>query len=176
MIKPIQYNSYKGAGTGKWGALQINFGAPHYYCSNNKCRAKNYNNETPVCNCEDTKMIQREGALFLEITSAKAPNIYDWDNKIIMALSINDLGKILLSLRTGQEIKLLHDPGVKTEQAGKVRKTLMISSPKGIEAGCIVTATEVNETNGDNPKKHTIPLSYDEVITLAILFQAAIPK
>jgi hypothetical protein len=118
-------------------------------------------------------MITREGCIFVEITSASAPDVYDWNNKIIMALSVTDLSKLLLTLRTGNECKLFHDPGAGSEKMGAIKKTFNVSSPKGIENGCMVRATM---SDGTDTKTHTVPLSADEVMALAVLVQAAIPR
>ncbi len=171
-MKSLGYNIYKGMGN-KFGAAQFNFSPAHYYCSG-KCKTKNYENETQLCDCKDTKMIARDGCVFLEITSTKAANVYDWDNKIVMALSVNDLGKIITGLRQATEVKLLHDPGAKSESAGKVKKTLSFGLPS--EKGCVVTATEYNEMNADAPKKHTVPMTLDEVTILVTLFERAISR
>ncbi len=171
MIKPQQYNIYKGVG-GKFGAAQFNLQYPHYYCSNTKCRTKNFDGPEQLCQCKDVKMIAREGAVFCEIASAKAANVYDWDNKIIMALSVADMGKIVTGLRMGTEVKLMHDPGAKSDHAGQVRKNLNFGLPS--EKGCIISAMETG--GSDEPKKHTVPLTLDEVTVLVKLFESAVVR
>lgn len=173
--RPLQYSIYKGK-AGKWGSVQFNLSPPHHHCSNPRCKVKNFDSPEQKCDCSDVKMIQREGTIFLEITSAKAPDVYDWDNKITMALSINDMGKILVALRTGSALELLHDPGAGSESKGKIRKYLNISSPKGIENGCILNASETNSMTEQAPKKHMVPMTLDEVTVLATLLQAAIGR
>lgn len=174
-IKPQQFAIYKGMSS-KWGGLQFNFNPPHYYCSNNKCRTKNYDGVKQLCSCSETAMLAREGNVFVDIASATGPNVYDWENKIVMALSITDLTKLLNGLRSGTEVRLLHDPGIKTEFAGKRQKIFQFSSPKGIEAGGIITISEKNDMDNKEPHHHTVPLSFDEVVTLGILIQSVIPK
>lgn len=172
-MRPLQYAIYKGK-TGKFGAAQFNLSDAHFYCEN--CKTKNWTSDqhpSPNGDCNN-KLSTRDGCVFLEITSAKQPDVYDWENKIIMALSVTDLSKLLIALRTGAECKLFHDPGAGSEKMGAVKKTLNVSAPKGIENGCMVYAT-MSGGSGE-PKKHTVPLTQDECIALGVLIQAAIPR
>jgi hypothetical protein len=169
-MNPLQYAVYKGTG-GKWGAVQFNLQAPHYF----KDKQKDFTGELAFG--DDGKFKEgwkiREGAVFLEITSTKEKNVYDWENKVTVALSTNDLGKVLFGLKTGNEVKLLHDPGAKSEKAGEVTKTVNISSPNGTAEGCMV---RVSQKTGEVVKTHTVPLTGDEVLVLATLVQAAISR
>lgn len=186
-IAPLRWSAYKGTG-GKFGALQLNLQKPHYYCPVNPkgCR-KDFDSAMPK-KCSGTKdnphepalMESREGCLFLEITSATGPNKYDWDDKIVMNLSIHDMAQVLFVLESdspdgqpGKEVKLMHDPGAKSETQGKVQKYLTISSPKGIRTGCLVQASMKTAGNEDL-KKHMVPLSGYEVKELAVFIRAAL--
>jgi hypothetical protein len=171
-MRSLQYQIYKGKGA-KFGAAQFNLAPSHMYCE--LCKAKNYNGETHpnTGNACSGKMISREGCVFLEITSPSAPDVYDWANKIIIALSVTDLGKLLVGLRAGTEVKLLHDPGAGSDKMGQIRKTLNFVSPNGLEQGGILTA---GETSGDNKKQHKVPFTGDEVLVLAVLVQTAISR
>lgn len=171
-MKSLQYAVYKGKG-GKFGAAQFNLSPSHFYCDT--CKAKNYQGELHPAtgtNCSG-KMLSREGCIFLEMTSPSAPDVYDWANKVIFAMSVTDLGKLLVGLRSGNEVKLLHDPGAGSEKMGQVKKTLSFTSPKGLEAGGLLS---LYETAIDNKKSHTVPLTGDEVMTLAVLIQAGISR
>lgn len=178
-MDPLQYAIYKGTG-GKFGAIQFNLQAPHFYNG----KRKDYDgrvgeDDGAAFRLEDGKRIlkdgwkQREGAIFLQITSAKDKNVYDWDNKIIMALSINDIGKVIMALLTGEKCELMHDPGAKTESQGTVKKYLTISSPKGPAVGVVISATQMA---GSDKKTHTVPVTGDEVIVLKTLLQQAISR
>jgi len=168
---------------GKWGALQLNYQKPHYYVKSNP-KLKNYEGKFiphdwlehyPSLSKDD--LTSREGALFLEITSTKDKNIYDWDNKIVMALSLHDMGKILMILEGGQagsEVKIMHDPGAKSATAGKIQKHLNISSPKGVKTGAMVSVMQ-KSADGDTVS-HTVPLSGDEVRVLATCIRKVIPS
>lgn len=169
-MNPLQYAVYKGV-KGKFGAVQFNFQPPHFY----REKVKDFSGANALD--DNGKMKEgwktRDGAVFLEITSTKEANVYDWENKITIALSVNDLGKILVALRTGEEMKLMHDPGAKSESAGSVQKHLKFSSPNGTASGCIINASMVA---GDVTKSHMVPLSGDELVVLGTLIQAAIPR
>jgi len=173
-IAPLQLAFYKGTG-GKHGALQFNLQRPHYYCTS--CKKKDWDSflspkTCKACNTDDS-MKSREGALFMEITSTTGPNVYDWEKKITMALSLSDLGKVLLTLEgLTEETKIMHDPGAKSSAAGQVQKSLSVTSPKGIKVGCMVSAAI---TQGGNTTRHTVPLSADEVRTLSVCIRHLIP-
>lgn len=168
-MTPLQHAIYKGTG-GKFGAIQFNLQSPHYY----KGKQKDFTGKTAFV---DGKLAegwrQREGCVFLEITSAKDKNVYDWTNKVILALSVNDLGKCLMALVYGEECKIMHDPGAKSESAGDIKKYLSITSPKGVKVGCLIKVAK--QENGETVS-HTVPLSGEEVIVLRTLFQSAISK
>ena len=179
MTAPLQLAYYKGM-KGTNGALQFNLQRPHYYCTEPGCREKVYDSmfppeKCPREGCPGGKMKSREGALFLEITSTKGPNIYDWDNKIIFALSAEDMSKFLLVLEgSTDEVKLLHDPGAKSASQGKVIKTLQLSSPQGIKTGVICRVSQKN-AGEEKTITHQVPLDASETKRLAVCLRAAIP-
>jgi len=182
MISPLQLAFYRGAG-GKYGAVQFNFRRPHYYCVNKDCKQKVYDStfppdKCPASGCTAGKMESREGALFIEITSAKGKNDYDWDRKIVMALSISDLSQLLMVLEGHQnEVELMHDPHAKTANSGTITKRLKLLSPKGIYTpggGLLVTCSQ-SIKDGDTIS-HTVPLSPSEVKRLAVCIRTAIPQ
>lgn len=187
-MQPQQLNYYKGAG-GKAGALQLNFQPPHYYVKKldpsdpKKYRKlKNYigkfvppawKQDYPELTSDDLE--SREGAIFMEITSATGRNIYDWENKIRMALSITDMGKILAVLEgMAPGCKIYHDPGAKSSSAGKIGKSLEVTSPQGIKTGVIFTCSQTNKDDSTT-RKHMVPLSGDEVAVLRACIRQAIP-
>lgn len=172
-MQPLQYAIYKGTG-GKHGAIQFNFQPPHYYMG----KQKDFTGEEALELGEGRPHLKdgwrsRDGAVFMEITSTKGKNEYDWNNKIILALSPNDLGQILFTLVTGNECKLVHDPGAKTESQSKVKKFLNISSPKGTANGVMIS---VSMQAAGEKKSHTVPVSGHEVLILRTLIQEAISK
>jgi len=177
MQQSLQYAIYKGTG-GKHGAIQFNLQPPHYYRGRDKSFDGKFHGENIFEVVDGKSRLKdgwkiREGAVFVEIASAKDKNVYDWENKIIMALSINDIGKVLVTLLTGNECSVMHDPGAKSEAQGTVKKYLTVSSPKGTMAGVIFSATQIT---GGQKKTHTVPLSGDEVVVLGQLLRSAISR
>jgi hypothetical protein len=171
-MRPLQYAVYKGMG-GKFGALQLNFQEPHYYEVNGKKRDFTGDQALDTTGKLQDGWRVREGAIFLEITSAKDKNVYDWENKIVMALSTTDMGKLALACATGDECKIMHDPNAKTESQGSVTKSLSMASPQGTKVGALVS---VAMTQGGQTVKHTVPLSGDEVLVLGQLLRTAISR
>lgn len=177
-MKPTQWAVYKGL-TGKNGAVQFNLQLPHYY-TDDKRVPKDFTGSQALDSLGKIKdgWKQREGAVFIEMSSAIGPNQYDWEHKITMALSITDMGKVLEFLRTGKSLALMHDPGAKSDSQGEIRKHLNFDSPNGImgkegaRGGCIIRCSM---SAGGNTTTHTVPLSTDECIVLQQLLQAAIP-
>ena len=172
-MTPLTYAIYKGTG-GKFGALQFRLSAPHFYCG----KEKDYTGSKAFEVVDGKSQLKqgwqsRDGAIFLEATSAKDKNVYDWENKIVMALSVNDMGKVLLTLVTGNECSIMHDPDAKSEKAGTIRKFLNIISPNGTTQGCMVS---VSMSAAGQTKKHTVPMTGDEVMVLRQLLQTAISK
>ena len=168
-MRPIQYSIYKGM-TGKWGALQFDLVTPHYYLG----KARDFTGQQALENGTLRNGWKvREGTIFMNITSTKDKNVYDWDSKICIALSTTDVGKILQTFHTGQECKIMHDPNAKSNAQGRVKKNLYVSSPKGTAHGCMFRAscTEEGKTT-----THQVPVSGDEWIVMEALFTAALPQ
>ena len=134
-----QFAIYKGK-SGKWGAAQFDFKPAQF---------------------GETFKDDEDGVVFLSITSASAPDIYDWskETKIVFALSHNDLAQVVLALRTTGECSLMHDPGAGSASARQVTKQFNLSSPKGLKAGCMLS---VAQKRGDAQVRHTVPLSPHE--------------
>lgn len=175
-MRPLQYPIYKGVG-GKFGALQFNLQHPHYYGERGSTfeGQKDFTGNRATDNTGKIQpgWKQREGAVFIEACSAKGKNEYDWENKITFACSVDDMGKLMLSLSTGAALDIMHDPGAKSSKAGQVRKHVKLFS-KGITTeGAMMTVTETK--NGET-KEHRIPLSPAECLNLRELFRAAVVR
>lgn len=99
--RSLQYNIYKGI-SGKQGAVQFSL-LPAY-----KSKKKD------------------EGAVFIEAAPTIGPNEYNWRSKIIFALGINDIGKVLVTLQGGAGCEIYHDPDTGTEKKNTRAKRLII--------------------------------------------------
>jgi hypothetical protein len=174
-MRPIQHAIYKGM-SGKFGAIQFNLQPPHYY--NGKQKSFNNLDSDGHSIFEDAGGLkegwkEREGVIFMDIASTKDKNVYDWDNKITMALSLIDIGKVLFTLATGKESSIMHDPGAKSESQGAVKKYLSVSSPNGTSEGVFFRCSQ--QAAGQT-KKHEVPISGDEVMVLRQLLQSAVSR
>jgi hypothetical protein len=171
-MNPMQFAIYKGMG-GKNGAVQFGLGSPHYYEEANK-KNKDYTGEKALENGRPKDGWKaREGAIFVSITSTKPgqKNVYDWDNKIVFSLSVTDMSKVLQTLISGEECKIMHDPGAQTSAAKQVQKYFNITSPNGIKQGVMISVTQ---TSGNDKRTHTVPVSGDEALALRVLVTKAI--
>jgi hypothetical protein len=154
--EPQQFALYKGV-KGKFGALRINL--KKAYTDQNK----------------------DSGCVFLDMAPAVAPNVYDWDNgKVIMALSVTDIGKIITYLRapghhmfdkTDNKLKIFHDRGAGTASRGKDKTTLEISK---YPDKMVFFVSIYQERNGEK-RQATVTVSPDEALVLGTLLQEAIP-
>lgn len=183
-LQPLQLAYYKGL-KGTNGALQINFRKPHYYVKSDT-RLRNFEGKfipkewlevNPSLTIDDLSLA--EGTLFLEITSATGKNVYDWDNKIVMALAVVDMGK-LLTVLDGElsEVRIMHDPGAKTAAQGKVQKWLDVSEgeykgPTGQPLHGITISVTKKDSEGQT--RHMVPLTCDDAKVLACCLRVAIP-
>jgi len=170
----LQWNVYKGKG-GKWGAVQFNLGDPYFYNTEEKLR--DYTGEMALEKPGSRKTKpgwkEKEGCIFMSISSATAPDKYDWENQITMALNIGDMSKILLALLTGDKCSIMHDPHAQSKQANTIQKVLLMESPNGLKEGIFLTV--IQKAAGDE-KKHRVPLTGDEVVTLKVLLDRAITR
>lgn len=147
--KPIVHAIYKGV-SGKFGCFQFKL-------------ATAYDNPN--------RPDRMEGGVFIEAAPTVAPNRYDWDNKIIFALSPSDIGKILHDGLRGGNVSIFHDPGAKSNKANVTKKSLKIT--KGPKGGFFWALRQ--ETAGVE-RSVSIPVSNDEATIIAELLKAAIPK
>jgi len=114
---------------------------------------------------------KEEGAVFIEAAPTIGQNKYDWDNKIIFALGVNDIGTILTGFRTGG-FSIYHDPDAQTEQRNTRGKRLELEA--GQQPGTFFL--RLSEKSGDNVKKVNISLQPSEARILVTLLEAAIPR
>lgn len=172
-MRPLQYAIYKGMG-GKFGAVQFNFQSPHYF----QGRQKDFSGALAMETSPEgmTSMRQgwsiREGAIFVEISSAVGKNQYDWEHKIVMALSVDDMGKMLYSINSMNNLELTHDPGAKTDQQGNVKKFLNLDFVDKDKGGMLKMA----KIAGGERVSHTVPLNKPELIILRGLLSSAISR
>jgi len=111
----------------------------------------------------------------MEAAAATGDNKYDWENKIIFALSVKDIGELLAGLGEGK-LELLHDPDAQTERRGTRVKKFSISQAK---VGLFFNLNEKVPAAGEQPageKRVSISVRPAEAAILRALLLAAIPK
>jgi hypothetical protein len=155
---PLQYTLFKGV-TGKFGALRLNL-------------KKAYT---------DDRREKDDGCVFLEMAPAVGANQYDWDgSKIIIALSIVDIPKIILYLRapghnafqkSDGKLKIYHDKGAGTSTRGQDTTNLTIDKPANRDSFFFSIFQNRNGTS----KTAQVPVSADEAIAIGTLLQTSIP-
>ncbi len=153
-MQPLKYAVYKGIGGSKYGCVQFSLKLPRV----TEKTDKGFEVGDPGC-------------VFVECAPTTGPNVYDWNNKIIFALSVGDMGKIVSGLTGGNEVKLVHDPGAKSDQAGQVNKNLTFTAPG--DKGCLFYLNENNKANPEG-KKYCVPLTNDELLIIVTLLRSAI--
>ena len=154
---PIQHAIYKGV-TGKLGALRLSLKEPY----------------------SDTRREKPHGCVFLDLAPAIDKNIYDWNNqKIVMALGITDLGKIVSYLRAPNHnifkgtLNLYHDKGAGTADKNKHVTTVTINKVAGKD-NFFLSASQ--KENGAVIKQATVTISPDEAVVIGTLLQTAISR
>lgn len=179
----FQHAIYKGA-AGRGGAIQFTPSRPYYYKNNER----DYKREKAFDSSgkRNTGWKERAGCVFMEVAPAVGKNEYDWKQKITMALSTTDLGKLLYFITFGKSssknererdgqptnsMTLMHDPGAQTDTAGQIKKYLRLYSPGGTAEGCMLTIVQMK---GKEKLEHKVGISGDELIVLRTLFQTAI--
>lgn len=123
---------------------------------------------------------EREGAIFMDMAPAKGERVYDWDQKIVFALSVTDASKLLYAIEAGVEVvdksSIFHDPGAGTDRKGQVSKSLSMTSPKGYLApggGCLLN---LKQKAGEKTLSHSVGLLPSEVVALRELLRSSIPQ
>jgi len=150
----MNYACYKGV-SGSWGAIQFDMKYP---------------------DVDKEKMITRPGVIFINACTAIGKNQYDWKNKVIFALSIDELGKLLhffVSAGEGESLNLVHDSGKGSATEGELIKTMNCFTRDGVLGGMMVT---IMQKKDDQTTTHKIPVSGNEVMVLKALFEFAIPR
>ena len=114
------------------------------------------------------------GAVFLQAASATGPNVYDWDNKITMALNLSDIAIILNTFRTppksGEDgLRIYHDKFKGSEREGQVVTSLSIQ--RGSQNGWFFNIWR--KENGQD-RQVRMPISDGEAIEIRNLLERGI--
>ena len=161
---PIQYKIYKGMG-GNHRAMRLSLKRPY----------------------TNTNLSKPEGCVFLEMAPATGKNNYDWENqKVMIALSITDIPKIILFLRSssnamfnedrdeeGSHCRIYHDKGAGSATQGQHVTTLDIF--KSSDPSKTNFFFSMSQKINGSQSRASVPVSPDEAVAIGTLLQAAVP-
>lgn len=124
-----------------------------------------------------------EGCVFLDMAEAIGPNQYDWENKILISLSLNDISKLILYLTDpfskvfkDGKLSIYHDRNMGTkEKEGEDVKIFeaSFSEDRGSFGFQLSHATKTGAEK--NKRSIFIPVSEDEALTIRMLLNSAVP-
>jgi len=114
----------------------------------------------------------KEGVVFLEMANSSGSHSHDWDNKIIFALSCNDLAKLYLGFQKGHDVVLIHDPNAQSDKEGLIKKTLTLKP--GEKTGTFFLT--LTERKGGDTLQTKVSIQLFEAFILSQLFSKAISK
>lgn len=147
--RPLQYAVYKAQ-----GAFQLNFRSPVK---------------------KDDK--DQEGVIFVDAANSKGKMAYDWSQgkKVVFALKLVDVGKIVSGLNTTGEVSLVHDKFAKTDKARQRFTSLKIT--KGKDGKSYLWKFGVKDTsNPSEDRSVSIYTDLAETRIISSLLESAIPK
>lgn len=132
---------------------------------------------------DPSKSNKPSGIVFLHMTPTVGPNQYDWENKVSFALSLVDIGKILLFMRNparanirdveGGHLNLIHDWGMRSgrDKGSNITRLSIGKSDRNDNFLFNIERKQDRETTA----KFMVPVTPDEGIIVMTLLQAAIP-
>ncbi|KAI5065340.1 hypothetical protein GOP47_0020035, partial [Adiantum capillus-veneris] len=117
-------------------------------------------------------MLMKQGSMFLEFAPSSGVRQYDWTQKQVMALSVDEMGS-LVALTSSESIEFFHDPHLLSSNAGKVRKSLKVE-PMSDRSGFFFNFDMANKQ--DNVSLHlTVPVTKGEFTVMRSSFSYTIP-
>lgn len=116
--------------------------------------------------------VRRQGIIMLTFSPAVGERKYDWDRKQIFALSPTEVGS-LISLGPNGSCEFLHDPAMKSSNAGQVRKSFSIKSHAD-GSGYFFSLTVANNVTKTN-ERFTVPVTSAEFAVMRTSFSFALP-
>jgi hypothetical protein len=124
-----------------------------------------------------------DGCVFLDMAEAIGPNQYDWENKILISLSLPDISKLILYLTDpfskvfkDGKLSIYHDRNMGTkEKEGEDVKVFeaSFSEDRGSFGFQLAHVTKVGTEK--NKRSIFIPVSEDEALTIRLLLNSAVP-
>ncbi|MCO5557504.1 hypothetical protein L7F22_011069 [Adiantum nelumboides] len=121
---------------------------------------------------DGTLVLEKQGNMFLAFAPALGPRNYDWAQKQIMALSVDEMGS-LIALTMSESIEFFHDPHLASSNSGKIRKTLRVE-PMSDKNGYFFNFDMANNENNVNLRL-TVPVTKGEFTVIRSSFSFAMP-
>lgn len=145
---------------------------------------------SPSFPMRDIPMKDRDGFIMLEMAAPKGPNQYDWDNKVLFKLSLNDTAKICMFLSNpGKEyyfceknsgndgtvynsFQIFHDTSKASGRSGTETKSLKLSKASNKHSVIVqMTHRKDNDTN-----QIVVPVSPEEAYVIVNLLNQSFGK
>nr|XP_043617096.1 single-stranded DNA-binding protein WHY2, mitochondrial [Erigeron canadensis] len=114
--------------------------------------------------------VDRRGVIMLTFRPAIGERKYDSEKKQLFALSVTEVGSFI-SLGPGDSCEFLHDPSMKSRDAGQVKKSLTI---KPMADGYFISLSVTNKILQTN-EYITVPVSTAEFAVMRSAFTYALP-
>jgi len=114
----------------------------------------------------------KEGTVFLEAAPSQGERKYDWENKIVFSLGVNDLSKIALALRNSTQLSIIHDPNAQTDRAGSITKVFKVEPAQNKGTFYL----NLRSTKGSEIKEASTSIDGNEAFALFNLFSSSISR
>lgn len=171
LVKNRQYPLYTKSGAAQFKLQKIR---------DFQCNHRNDSEHTAECKYSEGWW------LFVDAAKAKpnADRQYDWDKKIVLRLSLPDLGVFLNGFRTGfkgtnpkngepLKFNIYHDPNKGTSSEGMTSKGMSITP--GAQYGYLLNFSQSMRNGAEAEKRDVmVPVTDEQMIILRILFEQAV--
>jgi hypothetical protein len=119
-----------------------------------------------------TRFVDWKGCLMFEFAPSSGPKTYDWTQKIVFSLSVDEMGKVL---ENKFPVELFHDPNMMSEKQGQVTKGLQITA---LERGFMFSVRQMDKSpEAKNPQSRiAVKVDPHEMMVLRSLMNFSIPR
>lgn len=119
-----------------------------------------------------SRVVSREGGLFMEFASSSGPREYDWSRKGTFLLTATECGDLLMLDRTSTGLEFFHDPNMGSQSMGQVtKKVKFATAPDG--KGLFLSLA-VNDKSTQSAA-YSVPVSWAELQVMKSIVQFSIP-
>eukprot|EP01024_Parvocaulis_polyphysoides_P010863 TRINITY_DN13819_c3_g1_i1.p1 TRINITY_DN13819_c3_g1~~TRINITY_DN13819_c3_g1_i1.p1 ORF type:complete len:284 (+),score=25.36 TRINITY_DN13819_c3_g1_i1:78-854(+) len=118
------------------------------------------------------KMVSKEGVLLLQFAKSTGPRQYDWNSKVMFAMSALEIGQIIDAPKDNDAYSFFHDPNMNNSSKGSVTKSLKIQQDTH---GTAFFFSVQQLERGGNKTNISVPVSKSEYNVIANIAQFSIP-